>query len=184
MADVSPTDAPRKIDNLNLVWRFASRYPGHIAMAGLALVTAAAATLAIPSGFKLVIDRGFVASGGDIARYFRYLLLIVVILSIATASRFYFVSWLGERVVADIRLAVHRNLMSLAPRFFEENRPSEIASRLTADTSVIEQIVGTTISVALRNLVMGVGGVIYLVALAPKLAAMLLLEYPSSSFRS
>jgi len=178
MSDESKVVTQRRIGNLRLVWNFAARYRGHIVMAALALLTAAAATLAIPSGFRLVIDRGFAANGGEIARYFRYLLLIVFILAFATASRFYFVSWLGERVVADIRTAVHRNLLTLAPRFFEENRPSEIASRLTADTSIIEQIVGNTISVALRNLVMGVGGIIYLVALAPKLAAMLLLGIP------
>ena len=170
--------APRKIGNLILIWRFAARYPGHLAAAALALLVAATATLAIPSGFRLVIDKGFAAAGGDIGRYFRYLILIVIVLAVATALRFYFVSWLGERVVADLRAAVHRNLLTLAPRFFEENRPSEIASRLTADTSVIEQVVGTTVSVALRNIVMGVGGIIYLFTLAPKLTGMLLLGIP------
>lgn len=181
MAETSaPTETPpadkRNIGQLRLIWSFAARYPGRIACAALALLVAAAATLAIPSGFKLVIDKGF--AGGDIARYFRYLLMIVVVLASATALRFYFVSWLGERVVADLRAAVHRNLLTLAPRFFEENRPSEIASRLTADTSVIEQVVGTTISVALRNIVMGIGGTIYLFTLAPKLTGMLLLGIP------
>jgi ATP-binding cassette subfamily B protein len=177
MAEPSTAPAePRKIGNLLLIWRLAAHYPGHIIGAGLALLVAASATLAIPSGFQLVIDKGF--AGGDIARYFRYLLLIVMVLSLATALRFYFVSWLGERVVADLRAAVHRNLLTLAPRYFEENRPAEIASRLTADTSVIEQIVGTTISVALRNLVMGVGGIVYLFMLAPRLTALLLLGIP------
>jgi len=178
MAETSKGLPQRKIGNLRLIWRFAARYPGHIVLAAIALITAAAATLAIPSGFRLVIDRGFAAQGGDIGRYFRYLLLIVIVLAVATASRFYFVSWLGERVVADIRVAVQRHLLTLAPRFFEDNRPAEIASRLTADTSIIEQIVNSTVSVALRNLVMGAGGIIYLVALAPKLAAMLLLGIP------
>ena len=178
MAETSKGLPQRKIGNLRLIWRFAARYPGHIVLAAIALITAAAATLAIPSGFRLVIDRGFAAQGGDIARYFRYLLLIVAVLAVATAGRFYFVSWLGERVVADIRVAVQRHLLTLAPRFFEENRPAEIASRLTADTSIIEQIVNSTVSVALRNLVMGAGGIIYLVALAPKLAGMLLLGIP------
>lgn len=173
-----PATGNRKLGNLGLIWRFAARYPLHITFAGLALLVAAAATLAIPSGFKLLIDKGFATAGGDIARYFRYMLLVVVVLAGATALRYYFVSWLGERVVADVRAAVHRNLLTLAPRFFEENRPSEIASRLTADTSVIEQVVGTTVSVALRNLVMGVGGIIYLFTLAPKLTAMLLLGIP------
>jgi len=178
MVETSKGLPQRKIGNLRLIWRFAARYPGHIVLAAIALITAAAATLAIPSGFRLVIDRGFAAQGGDIGRYFRYLLLIVIVLAVATASRFYFVSWLGERVVADIRVAVQRHLLTLAPRFFEDNRPAEIASRLTADTSIIEQIVNSTVSVALRNLVMGAGGIIYLVALAPKLAGMLLLGIP------
>lgn len=172
--------AGRRLGNLAMVWKVAARYPGRIAAAALALLTAAGATLAIPAGFKRVIDNGFAAAGdGDIGIHFRYLLLIVIVLAIATALRFYFVSWLGERVVADIRSMVQRNLLRLAPRFFEENRPSEIASRLTADTAVIEQIVGTTISVALRNLVMAIGGIIYLFTIAPMLTGLLLLGIPA-----
>jgi len=169
---------PRKIGALLLIWRYALVYKGHLIAAILALMVAAAATLAIPSGFKLVIDRGFSGGDGDIGRYFRYLMLIVTVLAAATALRFYFVSWLGERVIADIRTATQRNLLALAPRFFEENRPSEIATRLTADTSIIEQVVGTTVSVALRNIVVGIGGILYLLTLAPKLTAMLLLGIP------
>jgi ATP-binding cassette subfamily B protein len=168
----------RKLGNLALVWRFTARYKGHVAGALLALCVAAGATLAIPNAFRLIIDRGFVASGGNIDRWFQYLLLIVIVLALATAARYYFVSWLGERVVADVREAVQRNLLRLAPGFFEENRPSEIASRMTADTTIIEQVVGTTISVALRNLVMGIGGVTYLFTLAPKLTLMLLVGIP------
>jgi ATP-binding cassette subfamily B protein len=168
----------RKLGNLAMVWRHAVRYPGHIAMAAAALLVAAAATLAIPDGFRRVIDKGFAAGGGDVSQHFQYLLFIVIVLALATAVRFYFVSWLGERVVADVRTAVHRNLLRLEPRFFEENRPSEIASRMTADTAVIEMVVGTTVSVALRNTVMGLGGIAYLFTLAPKLTAGLLLGIP------
>jgi ATP-binding cassette subfamily B protein len=96
-------------------------------------------------------------------------------MALSTAVRFYYVSWLGERTVADIRLAVHRNLLRLSPGFFEENRPAEITSRVTVDTTIIEQVVGTTVSVALRNLIMGVACVGILFALAPKLAGMILL---------
>ncbi|MFL6856729.1 MAG: ABC transporter transmembrane domain-containing protein [Allosphingosinicella sp.] len=170
--------APGRIANLVIIWRFVGRYKGHVAGALLSLLVAAAATLAIPNAFRLIIDKGFAASGGNIARWFQYLLMVVVVMALATACRFYFVSWLGERVVADVREAVQKNLLRLAPSFFEENRPSEIASRLTADTTIIEQVVGTTISVALRNVVMGIGGVAYLFALAPKLAAMLLAGIP------
>ncbi|MES2157142.1 MAG: ABC transporter transmembrane domain-containing protein [Pseudomonadota bacterium] len=170
-------DARPALGSLSMLWRFARRYPGRIAGALAALIVSSAATLGIPSGFRLVIDRGFMG-GGDISRWFEYLLLIVIILALASALRFYFVSWLGERVVADIRSATQANLLRQAPRFFEENRPSEIASRMTADTAIVEQVVGSTVSVALRNLVTGIGGLIYLFALAPKLAAMLLLGIP------
>src|SRR6476661_11086525 len=122
----------RSVKNLRMVWGFALKYPGHIAVAALALVVAAAATSGVPYAFKLIIDKGF-ASGsgtGGIARWFEYLLLLVGVMALATATRYYFVSWLGERTVADIRLAVHRNLLRLSPGFFEENRPAEITSRL------------------------------------------------------
>jgi ATP-binding cassette subfamily B protein len=167
----------RSIRNLRMVWGFALNYPGHIAVAALALLVAAAATSGVPYAFKLIIDKGF-ASGGttrDIARWFEYLLLLVGILALATAMRFYFVSWLGERTVADIRLAVHRNLLRLSPGFFEENRPAEITSRITVDTTIIEQVVGTTVSVALRNAILGIACIVILLALAPKLAALILL---------
>jgi ATP-binding cassette subfamily B protein len=179
MAQTSPDlPAPKKLGNLRIIWGFTARYKGHVGGALLALIVAAGATLAIPNAFKLIIDRGFGGTGGDIGRWFQYLLLVVVVMALATAGRFYFVSWLGERVVADVREAVQRNLLRLAPSFFEENRPSEIASRLTADTTIIEQVVGTTISVALRNILMVIGGIAYLFALAPKLTLMLLLGIP------
>jgi ATP-binding cassette, subfamily B, bacterial len=92
----------------------------------------------------------------------------------ATAVRFYFVTWLGERTVADIRLAVHRNLLRLSPGFFEENRPAEVTSRMTVDTTIIEQVVGTTVSVALRNAILGIACIVILIALAPKLAFLIL----------
>ncbi len=168
----------RRLSSLGLIWRFAARYPGRIAAAAVALLVAAGATLAIPSGFQRVIDKGFVAGHGDIAPYFHYLLMIVIVLAIATAARYYFVSWLGERVVADLRGSVQSHLLTLSPAFFEENRPSEIASRLTADTTIIEQVVGTTVSVALRNIVMAIGGIIYLFTLSPKLTGMLMLGIP------
>jgi ATP-binding cassette, subfamily B, bacterial len=181
-ASISPADAPakseKKLGNLRMIARFASRYPRQIFYALVALAVAATSTLAVPYGSKMIIDKGFIEKGGDVAPYFQMLLGIVVILGISTAFRFYFVSWLGERVVADIRIAVQTNLLRLAPRFFEENRPAEIASRMTADTAIIEQVVGTTVSVALRNLVIGVGGIGLLFSLAPKLTAILLFGIP------
>ena len=174
----TPPAPLKKIGNLRMVFDRAIAYPKEIAFALLALFVSAMATLAIPAGFKTIIDKGFMAGNGDIAPYFQGLLGIVAVLAVATAFRFYFVSWLGERVVADLRLAVQANLLRLAPGFFEENRPSEIASRMTSDTAIIEQVVGTTVSVALRNIVIGIGGIIYLFTLAPALTAGLLLAIP------
>jgi ATP-binding cassette subfamily B protein len=175
------TDGKRSIGELGLIWRIVIRYPGRIAAALVALAVSSAATLGIPYGFQRVIDRGFVSSGGSaqsVATSFHYLLMIVAVLAVATALRFYFVSWLGERVVADVRREVQANLLTLSPRYFEENRPSEIASRMTADTALIEQVVGSSVSIALRNLFIGFGGIVYLFVLAPKLAGMLLLVIP------
>ena len=179
-ADEDKPSTSRDLGPLKMVWSAACAYPGKLAAAGIALCVTAAATLAIPSGFRLIIDRGF-GSGGDPAdiwRWFQYLLIIVAVLAIGTALRFYFVSWLGERVVADIRLKVQANLLRLAPAYFEENSPSEIASRMTADTTLIEQVVGTTVSVALRNLIIAIGGTAYLFVLLPRLAVGLLLLIP------
>lgn len=176
--EAQPAPASRSIGNLRMVWGYASKYPHIIIGAIVALIIAAAATLAIPNGFRLVIDKGFNQSGGDVSRWFEYLLGIVSVLALATAARFYFVSWLGERVVADLRSAVVNNLLRLSPSYFELNRPAEVASRLTADTTLIEQVVGTTASVALRNLVLAVGGIGYLFSIAPRLTAMLLIGIP------
>ena len=173
-----PDPRRRKLGSLRMIWRHASRYPLQLLIAAVALGVAALATLAIPWQFKEMIDSGFVAGGGDVTPHFRLFYVIVLLLALATALRFYFVSWVGERTVADIRQAVQRNLMRLAPGFFEENRPSEIASRMTSDTAIIEQVVGTTVSVALRNLVMGIGGIFYLFSLSPKLTAGILIGIP------
>ncbi|HEV7312870.1 ABC transporter transmembrane domain-containing protein [Sphingopyxis sp.] len=171
-------ESRRKLGSLRMVWHYASRYPLQLIVAAIALGIAALATLAIPYQFKEMIDSGFIAGGGNVAPHFRLFYAICIALAVATALRFYFVSWLGERTVADIRQAVQQNLLRLAPGFFEENRPSEIASRMTSDTAIIEQVVGTTVSVALRNTVMGIGGIIYLFSLSPKLTAGILLGIP------
>ena len=180
---IGPVNRPkgRSVKSLRMVWGFATRYPGHIAVAAVALLVAAVATNSIPWGFKLVIDKGFGAGGSNpqtIAPWFELLLAVVAVLAIATAVRYYFVSWLGERTVADIRLAVHRNLLRMSPGFFEENRPAEITSRITVDTTIIEQVVGTTVSVALRNSIMGIGCIATMFVLAPKLAGLMLLGIP------
>ncbi|MBW8783442.1 MAG: ATP-binding cassette domain-containing protein [Novosphingobium sp.] len=178
-ADLPPPKV-RGIGPLRMIWRAAIAYPGRVATAAVALFVTAGATLAIPWGFRQIVDRGF-ARGADphaIDHWVETLLAIVVVLAIGTAFRFYSVSWLGERVVADIRRAVQTNLLRLSPSFFEDNSPKEISSRMTADTAMIEQVVGTTASVALRNLIMAIGGVAFLFALAPRLTLGLVLAIP------
>ena len=177
MASNASQSGKRSLSSLRMVWGKALHYPWQLIAAGIALLVAAAATSGVPYAFKLIIDKGF-SGGGDISRWFEYLLMLVLAMALATSVRFYFVSWIGERVVADIRLAVHRNLLRMAPGFFEENRPAEITSRITVDTTIIEQVVGTTVSVALRNVVMGTACAVILFVLAPKLAAMMLLGIP------
>ena len=175
---VSP--APRKLARLQLIWRFVERYPGPLTCALVALVVAASSNIAILQAFKLIVDRGF-RVGSDpsaIAPYFAILLGIVAVNALATSIRFFFVSWIGERVVADLRIAVHSHLLGLDPVFFEENRPSEIASRITSDTAVIEQVVSSSASMALRNLLTGVGGIAYMALQSPKLTALMLLVIP------
>ncbi|MBD3774479.1 MAG: ABC transporter, partial [Rhodobacteraceae bacterium] len=163
-----------------MIWSAAGNYPKQVILALIALMTTATATLAIPYRFKVIIDHAF--SGGasepQIAQAFQYLLMIVLVLALGTALRFYFVSWLGERVVADIRLKVQQNLLRLAPSFYEENSPKEISSRMTSDTALIEQVVGTTVSVALRNLLTAIGGTVLLLYLAPTLTVGLLIGIP------
>lgn len=172
------TPAPRRrsLGPLRLVWGQLFNYPSRALVALCALIVTATSTLAIPWGFRRIVDRGF-AQGADpsaIGKWFLILIAIVFVLAIGTAIRFYTVSWLGERIVADIRLRVQRHLLTLSPSFFETNSPKEISSRMTADTAIIEQIVGTSVSVALRNAIMAVGGTVYLLILAPWLTAGLL----------
>ncbi|MEO6386819.1 MAG: ABC transporter transmembrane domain-containing protein [Croceibacterium sp.] len=155
---------------LRMIWREALKYPKQVAIALTALLVSSAATLAIPYRFRVIIDRAFGehANITVINHSFYYLFMIVLVLGVASAVRFYFVSWLGERVVADLRRRVQNNLLRLSPGFFEENSPNEISSRMTSDTTVIDQVVGTTVSLALRNIITGVGGIIMLFVLAPR----------------
>jgi ATP-binding cassette subfamily B protein len=175
-----PPPEQRNLSRLILLWRFARTYPAQLTAALTALVIAALATLAIPQALKLIVDNGF-AKGSDpaaVAPYFWAMLGIVVLQGIATAFRFYYVSWIGERVVADLRKTVQSHLVTLDPVFFEENRPAEIASRLTSDTAIIEQVVSSGASMALRNVVMGVGGIVYMGIQSPKLTLLMLLVIP------
>ncbi|MDJ0978296.1 MAG: ABC transporter transmembrane domain-containing protein [Erythrobacter sp.] len=173
---------PRSLRPLAMIYREAGKYPREVFFAFLALVITAAGTLALAPAAQLIVDRGFGGGAGDqpgdIARWFRYLFLLAIVIALGTAARFYFVSWIGERVVADIRAKVHRNLMRLSPGFYEENSPKEIASRMTSDTAIIETVVATTVSIALRNTFLAVGGTAYLFWLLPELTVWLVVGIP------
>ena len=178
-AEAAPRPA-RTLSPLRMLLREAMSYPGEVAIALTALLITSGATIAVPASFRSIIDKAFGkgANTDTINSAFRWLLLVVVILGVGTAVRFYFVSWIGERVVADIRLKVQANLLRMPPSFFESNSPKEISSRMTSDTAIIEQVVGTTVSIALRNSITALGGIAYLFMLAPALTAGLLVGIP------
>ncbi|MEG9861918.1 MAG: ABC transporter transmembrane domain-containing protein [Parvularculales bacterium] len=155
------------------------RYRLMLSIAAVALITATVATLAVPLSVRWMIDLGF---SGDssifIDRYFAQILMVGLILGIASATRFFCVSWLGERLVADLRNAVYRHIMILSPAFFEVTRTGEILSRLTSDTTLIKTVVGSSLSVALRNLFLFAGASVMLVVTSVQLSSMVLLALP------
>ena len=148
-------------------------------VAGIALVFAAGAVLAIGQGLRQVIDKGFVSANPALLNHALIALLgVIVMLALATYGRFYNVSWLGERVTADIRRAVFGHLLKLSPGFFEVTRTGEVISRLTNDTALIEIVVGSSASIALRNVLLLVGGLIMLAITSPKLTLFVVLGVP------
>ena len=158
---------------------FIMPYRGMIAAAGVALVIAAGATLALPMAVRGVIDHGFSAEDArSIGQYFLALIAVAGIMGAAAATRFYFVTWIGERVTADVRSRIFSHVLSLSPNFFESTRTGEVLSRLTADTTLIQIVVGSSASFALRNLVMGVGAIAMMIITSPKLAALCLIGVP------
>lgn len=150
-----------------------------VAAALIFLAVAAAASLAMPVAVKDMIDHGFTKdNAARIDQVFLALLAVAAILGLATAMRFYFVTWLGERVVADIRKAVFGHVLSLSPAFFEVTRTGEVLSRMTADTTLIQTAVGSSFSIALRNIVMLLGGFVMLAITSPGLTGLVVLAIP------
>jgi ATP-binding cassette, subfamily B, bacterial len=171
MSSAARSSSPR-VGPLFALAPFLRPYAGRWALAFLALVTAAGATLALPMAFRYLIDRGF-ASGDrtHIDRYFIALFVVSLILAAATSLRFYWVSWLGERVTADLRRAVYDHIMRMSPQFFETTQTGEVLSRLTTDTTLIQTVVGTSLSLGLRNALLTAGGIVMLVTTSPSLSA-------------
>ena len=149
-----------------------SRYKRQWLLASLFLVLAAAATLAVPLAFRVLVDTGLTSDAIDLK--FIYLLGLAVILAVFTASRFYMMSWLGERVVADIRQRVFKNVLRQSPVYFETLQTGEVLSRLTGDTAVIQTLIGSSVSIALRSALMLLGGMAMMLVTSTWLASVMI----------
>ena len=173
----------KNVQPLKALMPFILQYPWRVFGAFVSLVLAAASTLTLPVAVRYVIDNGF--SGTDAAAvdiYFKAMMAVAVVIGIASASRFYFVSWLGERVTSDLRLAVYTHITKLSPSFFEVTKTGEVLSRLTADTTLIKTVVGSSASIALRkgraNIFMFIGAAVMLSITSLSLSSLAVLILP------
>jgi ATP-binding cassette subfamily B protein len=175
----SPTKKTKAFTSLLPIFAFINPYKLMLALALLALLLTAAVNLSLGQGVKFVIDSGFIA--GSVEQLQSAILVLVGLISllaIGTFSRFYLMSWLGERVSADIRKAVFNRIVTLHPSYFEENRSGELMSRLTTDTALLQSIVGSSFSMALRSLLMLIGGLIMLMVTNFKLTLFVICSVP------
>ncbi|HXM00721.1 MAG TPA: ABC transporter transmembrane domain-containing protein, partial [Rhizomicrobium sp.] len=163
----------RSLRPLRQIFPFLKPYRWRIVVALVALVISSAATLTLPVAGRGLIDHGFDAKAAAlISRYFLAFIAVAAVMGVSGATRFYFVTWIGERVVADIRKAVFDNVLGLSPAFFEVTRTGEVLSRLTADTTLIQTVVGSSISVAMRMSATLVGGLVMMLVTSIKLSAL------------
>src|SRR5437764_7999703 len=177
-----PADMPSRrvrVRPLLALVPYVMRYRGQVIGALVALLVAAAATLAVPLAVRRMIDFGFSAERiGLIDQYFAVMIAVAGVLAAASAMRFYLVTIIGERVVADLRAAVFAHLTELSPAFFDTARSGELTSRLTADTTQIKSAVGSSVSVALRNIVLFVGSSAMMVVTSPRLSFFVIAAIP------
>jgi len=168
-----------RFSGLNLLGPYLRPYRGRAALAVLSLLVAAGTVLAFGACLRALIDRGFAQGRPDVLNYaLASLLVVAVVLAIASGARFYLVSWLGERVVGDLRRDLFAHVIRLGPAWFEIKRSGDVMSRISADAQLIEQVIGSSASVALRNMLMCIGGVAMLVITNPKLALFVLAVVP------
>ena len=180
-ASVENTSSARTLRPLAALLPFLAPYKKQIALALLFLLLAAAATLALPAAIKSVVDHGFAADVSDSAerlaavrRQFLLFIPLALAMAVFTSARFFMVTWLGERVTADLRAAVYSHVLQQSPQFFETLKTGEVLSRLTTDTTVIQTAVGSSISMGLRNTVLFLGGLTMLVITSPRLMLIVL----------
>lgn len=181
MAEQNSSERPKgtSLKPLRALVPFLRPYRGTLIAAIVALLTASGAMLVLPMALRQVIDNGFIAQNLEtVNRYFLGFLGVAVVFSLFAALRYYLVTWLGERVVADIRNAVYKRVIMMDPAFFEVTRTGEVLSRLTTDTTLVQSISGVGLSMALRSTLNFTGGLILLVFTSPKLAAYTLLGIP------
>jgi ATP-binding cassette subfamily B protein len=179
---MSMLDRPKGKDPKYLyrMFGFMKPYALALTMAAIALVITAGATLSIGLGVKFLIDNGLSAGDTEFLNRGLYVLIgIVLVISVGTYFRFYFVSWVGERVVADMRQAVYEQVLKLSPGFFEITRTGEILSRLTADTSLLQTVIGSSLSIALRNALTLIGGLGLLIFTNAQLTGVVALVVPA-----
>jgi ATP-binding cassette subfamily B protein len=158
---------------------YVARYRGRALLALVALTVAALTTLLVPVAVRRMIDFGFTPRGIELINsYFSVMIAVVAVLALASASRFYLVMTIGERIVADLRRDVFAHLLSLSPAFFDSARSGELISRLTADTTQIKSAVGASVSIALRNLMLFMGATAMMVITSPRLSGLVLLAIP------
>ena len=162
------------------IWPYLKPYLSAVVGASVALLVAATTVLALGQGLRFLVDKGFGGGGTAVLdKAFVILLGVVVLLAVATYARFYLVSWIGEKVVADLRQAVFGHVLSLDPGFFETTRTGEVLSRLTTDTTLLQVVIGSSVSVALRNILIFLGGATLLVITSPKLTGIVFLFVPA-----
>lgn len=174
-----PNNATRSLHPLKTLVPFILPYKGTLLFALLALLVAAAAMLILPMALRLLIDRGFAANDvTTINRYFAGFLVVALVFGFFAALRFYLVTWLGEKVVADIRNAVYRRVIFMDPTFFEVTKTGEVLSRLTTDTTLVQSIAGVNLSIALRSFLSLVGGIVLLTITSSTLTLYIVLAIP------
>jgi ATP-binding cassette subfamily B protein len=179
VAPAESSTRPPVIRTFRRLSGFLTPYRGRFAVAGVALLVAAGCMLAMGQGLKLVVDRGFSASDPHaLDQALVALLAVIAFMAIATYVRFYNVSWIGERVTADLRRRVFDHLLTLSPGFFEITRTGEVISRLTNDATMLETVIGSSLSLALRNVVLGIGALILLMLTSLKLTLLVLAGLP------
>jgi ATP-binding cassette subfamily B protein len=174
-------DRPRGSDlgQIRHLARFLRPYRGTMAAALLALTISASAVLALGVGLRLLIDEGFSSSDVTLLNEaLAYMIGMVVLLAVGTFARFYLVSWLGERVVADMRRAVFQRIVQLSPTFYETTKVGELLSRITTDTTLLQTVIGSQASSALRNLLLFLGGSVMLLVTSPKLTGLVVVLVP------